>query len=457
MNQKNMLFWIWLSERLGAANRDFRRLILLYETPYDVFHAEEAELARVENLSPKTVAALSDKDLRRAGEILEACERMRITVLPYDAELYPPALRDLKAPPVLLYCKGKMPNLSNRLSIGMVGTRRMSEYGMRTAYQIAYELACTNTVVVSGMAAGIDGICAAGALAAGGETVAVLGCGVDVVYPRHHQTLMQEIERKGAVISEYPPGTPPNHYHFPTRNRLISGLTRGTVVVEAGIGSGSLITAREAILQGRDVYALPANVGSKGAEGTNGLLRDGANLVLSTKDIVDAYAFAYPDTLFVERIQLAEKRSRPDFEYLVRLGVIELAEKAQRQLQKEAVQEDREPPVQPSLTTKAAKTKTVRKQKTETGKRSETVQTGEQEAMPALKETATPSKTPDEALSALSPIQLAIFRAIPDDRAISVEALGNLDYPYGDLIAALTMLEILGVIQKLPGALYTKC
>jgi len=457
VNQKNMLFWIWLSERLGAANRDFRRLILLYETPYDLFHAEEAELARVENLSPKTVAALSDKDLRRAGEILEACERMQITVLPYDAELYPSALRDLEAPPVLLYCKGNMPKLSNRLSIGMVGTRRMSEYGMRTAYRIAYELACTNTVVVSGMAAGIDGVCAAGALAAGGETVAVLGCGVDVVYPRHHQTLMQEIERKGAVISEYPPGTPPNHYHFPTRNRLISGLTRGTVVVEAGIGSGSLITAREAIVQGRDVYALPANVGSKGAEGTNGLLRDGANLVLSTKDIVDAYAFAYPDTLFVERIPLVEKHSRPDFEYLVRLGVIELAEKAQKQLQASADPKERQTTAQTSVATQEAATKTARKRKTARAKRSEAEQPQKQEETPAVTETPTPAKTPDEALSALSPIQLAIFRAIPDDRAISVEALGNLDYPYGDLVAALTMLEILGVIQKLPGALYTKC
>ena len=183
MRQRDMLFWIWLSERLGAGNRDFRKLISLYESPYDLYHTEDAELERIKALSPQTLKALADKDLQRATEILDLCEHIGIGILPYASSAYPKLLRELKAPSVLLYYRGKLPDFNARLLIGMVGTRSMSEYGMRTAYKISYELAAVGVVIVSGMAAGIDGVCAAGALAAKGDTVAVLGCGIDTVYP----------------------------------------------------------------------------------------------------------------------------------------------------------------------------------------------------------------------------------------------------------------------------------
>ena len=445
--RENALFWIWLSQALGAANSDFKTLITLYENPYELFHADEEELDHIRSVSERTVSALADKSLQRATDVMDRCERLGIGILPYTDPSYPAALRAIKDPPVLLYYRGTLPDLNRGLSIAMVGTRKMSAYGMQSAYKIAYELSLAGVAVVSGMAAGIDGVCAAAALAAGGVTVAVLGCGLDVIYPRHHKVLMEQIEKHGLLLSEYPPGTRPNTYHFPTRNRIISGMAQGTVVVEAGLKSGSLITARNAILQGRDVFALPANVGSKGAEGTNGLLRDGAGMVRSAKDILDAYRYVFAETLnpILPERELTE--SQADLRYLERMGVIEL-----RSGSKESP-----PPVQ---ALKSERTPT--KRNAPRRKSAETESRTEGEHAPTAHETShrnpepKRTSTPDETLSSLSPVQLDILRAIPDDRAIPADALCGLGHPYGDLIAALTMLEILGLIQKLPGALYTK-
>ncbi|MBR2019569.1 MAG: DNA-processing protein DprA [Clostridia bacterium] len=445
--RENALFWIWLSEALGAANRDFKTLIDLYEGPYELFHVEEEELDRVQNISERTRSALANKSLQRATEVMDCCERFGIGILSYSDPQYPPALRSIKTPPVLLYYRGTVPDFGSSLSIAMVGTRRMSAYGLQSAYKISYELAAAGAVVVSGMAAGIDGVCAAASLAAEGGTVAVLGCGLDVVYPKHHKKLMEEISKRGLILSEYPPGTRPNSYHFPIRNRLISGLSQGTVVVEAGLGSGSLITAREAILQGRDVFALPANVGSEGAEGTNGLLRDGARLVLGAQDILKPYQYVFAKVLKPERLAQAQTRSAADFHYLERMGVIELTSKS------------KEPPspVRAAEPENLPKKRVASRKKTLDNRAEEeaAVKPSPQEAV-AKAQCPMHAPTPDETLSSLSAVQLEVLRAIPDDRAISADALCGLGHPHGDVIAALTMLEILGLVQKLPGALYTK-
>lgn len=448
MKQKGMLFWVWLSERLGAANRDFGALIKLYDNPYELFHAESAELERIEGLKPRTVELLSDKNLDAATKILEDCERLGVGILPYGDTAYPQALRELSDPPIVLYYVGDLPEFYDQLCIGMVGTRRMSEYGLRRAYRLSYELAEAGTVIVSGMATGIDGVCAAAALAAGGKTVAVLGCGPDVVYPKHHKRLREKIAEHGLILSEYPPGTRPTSYHFPVRNRLISGLSQGTVVVEAGIGSGSLITAKNAILQGRDVFTVPANVGSPGAEGTNGLLRDGAYPVLEPEDILSRYRGLYGDVLKRAVFQENAGALHADLHYLAELGVIELTAPRERSAppKTEAVKEE-----VPKRT--AAKKSTATKKKTKTAESKVEEQASETYATPPK---TAQTKTPDEILSSLSSVQKAILEAIPDDRAITLDALKGQGFSYGDLIASLTMLEILGLVQKLPGALYTK-
>ena len=447
--QRDVLFWIWLADLLGAANRDFRKLIALYENPYELFHAEENEIERISGISSGTREKLLRKNLQRASDILEQCEKQEIGILTYGDDAFPNALREIDDPPILLYCRGKLPDLNKRLSIGMVGTRRMSAYGMQSAYKISYELAATDTVIVSGMASGIDGVCAAAAIAAKGSTVAVLGCGVDVLYPKHHKRLMDAICQNGVLLSEYAPGTPPHHYHFPVRNRLISGMTQGTMVVEAGLGSGSLITAKNAIAQGRIVFTVPANVGSKGAEGTNGLLRDGATMVLSTDDVLKPFQFVYAETLRTENLITARNASKLDMKYLDQLGVIELTSSgtAGGQVLRAAPKEEKT--ASPKSRTAPQKASTAKKEKNTAASVAPAV-----EKSPV--KSAAPIKNTEEVLSSLTETQLAVFRAIPDDQAITVDGLNGLDLAYGDLIAALTMLEIMGLIQKLPGALYIK-
>lgn len=424
---KELLFWVWLAEALGPESKSFRNLISCYETPFDIYNAGADELEGIEGLSERALTALSDKDLRQATAILEACQRSGIGILPYGDERYPKNLRHIKTPPVLLYYKGKLPDFDARLCIGMVGTRKMSAYGLRHAYKIAYELTSAGALTVSGMAAGIDGVVAAASLAAKGDTVAVLGCGLDRLYPSHHAKLKRRIEEEGVLLSEYPPGTKPNGYHFPARNRIISGISEGTVVIEAGLSSGSLITAKDAIAEGRDVFALPSNLGSRTSAGTNGLLRDGANLVLSTADILDPYKYVFPKTLHPDAIVSLGEKSEADLAFLDEIGVISWT------------------PGEPAKSVPAddtPKEKALRKPK----------------AKEASQETASdPLPKVDKALlSGLSVEERKILDAMPDDGALPIDALLDLGLSYGEVLSAVTTLEILGLLEKLPGSQYRK-
>lgn len=444
MNHKDTLFWIWLSEALGAASKGFRPLIEAYGNPYDIFHAEREELERFSYLTERNLRALSNKSLLAASEILDRCEKMGIGILPYGDDDYPVALKEILDPPIVLYYLGDWKNLNSHLCLGMVGTRRMSAYGLRSAYKLSYELASVGAVIVSGMASGIDGVCAAGALMAKGYTVAVLGSGPDIIYPPHHRLLSRKIQQNGVLISEYPPGSPPSKHHFPARNRIISGLSQATVVVEAGIGSGSLITAKSAVLQGRDVFALPANVGSRGAEGTNGLLKDGAKLALSSSDILEPYGHIYTESLYPERLPQAARSSEADLNALAELGVIELTKPQKRSetgIRGASAEETKNP------RDRASKPFDRQREEKKASLREATV---------AKTETTKGHVPPAEILSSLNEVQSAVLEAIPDDRAVSADQLNSLGYPYGEIIAALTMLEIMGLIHKLPGALYTK-
>ena len=448
MKSKDTLYWIWLSEALGAGSSAFRRLISLYDTPFDIFRAEENEIDQVPNLTERVKLALCDKSLQRATEILDQCEKEGIGILCYDEDAYPRVLREIQKPPMILYYRGILPDFNRSLCVGIVGTRSMSAYGLRQAYKMSYELASAGALVISGMAKGIDGVAAAAALKAGGTTVAVLGCGVDVVYPTHHRNLSQEIARTGVILSEYAPGSRPNNYHFPMRNRIISGLSQATVVVEAGIGSGSLITAKDAILQGRDVFAIPANVGSKGADGTNGLLRDGARMALSAEDILAPYQYTYAESLTLEKYEASKSLESIDLSHLAELGVIALSNdasgEAKMDLNPAPVAKEKKPTHKRATSQKPAKAEEST---------SQPIQKREEPTSASV----TPPKAMSEAtLATLTPAQKTILEAIPDDGTLSTDAIFGLEHPHADLMAALTMLEIMGLVQKLPGSLYKK-
>ncbi|MGI6084368.1 MAG: DNA-processing protein DprA [Acetivibrionales bacterium] len=230
----------------------------------------------------------SEKLKQKVIKIMELCDRKSIKILPISHEEYPEMLKYIPDPPLVLYVRGVIPK-SNAIAI--VGSRKASGYGIETAFKIASELALSDFTIVSGMARGIDTAAHSGALDAGGETVAVLGCGVDIVYPPENRNLMERIKNSGAVVSEYPPGCPPSTINFPCRNRIISGMSLGTLVVEAGLKSGSLITSNCALEQGREVFAIPGNINSYNSIGTNRMIKDGAKIVLNTEDILDELSF----------------------------------------------------------------------------------------------------------------------------------------------------------------------
>ena len=442
------LYWIWFAELTRGHGFDFRDLFKRYSSPAELYHMEWEEIERIDCISHRLKALLCNRELEGAMRILDRCQQMGIGIAPYQSELYPSSLLDMRDPPAVLYFAGEMPNFQAQPSIAMVGSRRMSVYGTETAYKISYELASAGAIVISGMAAGIDGICSAGALKAGGVTAAVLGCGLDITYPKHHGRLMQRIADHGVLISEFPPGVRPVSFHFPMRNRIISALSHGVVVVEAGAGSGSLITAKRAVEQGRVVFAIPAYGDGFGNESANGLLREGATFATSALDILNRFYYAFPSGV---KFLSTKRRREPecDYAYLKEIGVIGLdfseargeipspMGSARRYRAENGEEEAAEPP-------------TREKKPRERRSEARPVEAKTSEESPSVR------TTPDEVLQSLDPISLAILQTMPDDRAVAMDELNPLGYSSGEIMTALTMLELTGLIQKLPGALYTK-
>ena len=298
-------YWVWLTALPGLSNRSRLLLLERYGSPEDVYYADPEELAQVEGLTPGQAALLADKSLSRADRILADCARGDMFLLTMQDAAYPARLRDIFDPPVLLYGKGSLPLFDEEAAIAVVGTRSCTPYGLRCAHRMGYELARQGAVVVSGMAKGIDGAAMRGALQAGGFTAAVLGGGVDVVYPAENRRLYEDIAATGVLLSEYPPGTEPLPGHFPVRNRIISGLSLAALVVEAPVRSGALITAHAALDQGRDVFAVPGPIDAAASVGCNRLIRDGAGLVTDASDILREYEGRFT-------LDLKEAREEPE-------------------------------------------------------------------------------------------------------------------------------------------------
>ena len=251
---------------------------------------------------------LALKDLTAAEKIAEYCMQNGIRVIPYSDEDYPYALRTIEDPPIVLYLRGSLPDWNVRPCIGVIGTRSMSYYGGESTFDIAYDLARMGCITVSGMALGVDGVCAGATLQAKGTTVAVLGSGLDVIYPPEHSYLYECIlANGGAVISEFHPHERPEGFHFPIRNRIISGLSRAVIVVEGEAGSGSLITARRAAAQGRMLFAVPGQIGSANSEGPLLLLKHRKASPLTCAD--DIYDSLRDDYLpYINAFKLLETR-----------------------------------------------------------------------------------------------------------------------------------------------------
>ena len=289
-------YWIWLTTVPGLTNRSRLQLLAHFSSPEDVYYADTEE-AMTAGLSREQANRLADRSLERSETILADCAKKELFVLTMDDAAYPARLRNIFDPPVLLYGKGAMPLFDEEAAVAVVGTRGATPYGIHSAEELSYEMAKDGALIVSGMARGIDAAAHRGALRAGGFTAAVLGCGVDIAYPEPNRRLYEDIAATGVILSEYAPGTTPEGWRFPARNRIISGLIVATLVVEAPERSGALITARTALDQGRDVFAVPGPIDAPESRGCNQLIRSGAGLVARAWDLLEEYEYRFPHRL----------------------------------------------------------------------------------------------------------------------------------------------------------------
>ena len=302
--RKKIQSWLALSLVPGMGPVTCNKLVAHFGSPEKVLAASSPNLTAVASLRKESLAALSGEGRQYLEELankeIERAAEKNIAIIPCDDPLYPALLKNIHDPPVVLYVLGA-PELLTCRGMGIVGSRAATHYGKDIAQQMAGSLSRQGFTTISGLALGIDTAAHNGALAAEGKTIAVLGCGLDIVYPPSNHNLYKRIASAGAVVSEYPLGTKPDSFRFPARNRIISGLSLGIVVVEAANRSGSLITASHALEQGREVFAVPGRIDSVKSAGTHTILQQGAKLVHSINDIVEEF----PANVFQQSVEEA--------------------------------------------------------------------------------------------------------------------------------------------------------
>ena len=408
-----LIHWIWFATRTGMGDKTKSVLLSYFEEPEAIYFAPELEFERFEDLSGSAVESMMDKDLTECEEILRQCQEKGIHILTFQDAAYPARLKNIPDPPMVLYYKGTLPSFDELPVIGVVGTRKASVYGLTTAKRLGYQIATCGGTVVSGIATGIDGVAMKGALTAGGTVVGVLGCGADIVYPASNRWLYADTEKYGCLLTEFPPGTPPVGRNFPRRNRIISGLGCGVLVVEAPERSGALITARLSADQGRDVFVVPANIDVESAKGSNALMRDGAIPVSSGWDILSEYRHQFPGKV---------REGRTAAHLTVNAG--------------ELSQEREEPAL---VAEKPRKRKEKKEKKTHLRKK--VIDNGEKSAYSDFKKTQT-VLTPDEEW---------IVGVLADGQKLVDDVIAESGKSAGVILASLTLLEVKGVVRRLPG------
>lgn len=312
----DLRYWIGFQRIPGVGSRSILELNRRFGSLAAAWNASAADLADA-GVNNRISSTISEHRTRiDLDHEMEELDRHDLTAVTYDDVIYPRLLREIDHPPAVLYVRGDL-RPEDDVSIGMVGTRRATQYGIDMAKRLASDLARSEVTVVSGLALGVDTASHRAALEAGGRTIAVCGCGLDTVYPPKNRRLAHEIAANGALISEYPVGTKPDARNFPARNRIISGIVRGLIVVEAPRKSGALITASFAADQGRDVYAVPGSALSRASDGCHKLIRDGATLVTNARQIMEALNIESAHSAVQSRMVLPESDVERDLFELI--------------------------------------------------------------------------------------------------------------------------------------------
>lgn len=400
-------YWVWLATRKGLSARKLNELLRYYDSPEEIYFVSKGNYPKELGID---TSSLEDKRLSETSEILGTCYENGYSILTIGDALYPSRLKNIYDPPIVLYVNGKLPIIDEEIAINIVGTRDCSPYGIKVSEQMGYEITKMGGLIVSGLARGIDSAAARGAFRAGGKVVGVLGCGIDVVYPASNERLFWDVKNFGALVSEYPPGTRPDKGHFPARNRIMSGLSLGVVVVEAPEKSGALITASRALEQGRDVFAVPGNIDARSCKGSNLLLKEGAQPVMSGLDVMETYAARFPDKFKeVARLYELDKGGLEAIteRELKETGIIKVGDKAKTE-QKSIDKEESKAYIDISV------------------------------------------KQED-----LSETEIAVLKAI-DGQTLHVDTIAEkCGHKISDVLSALTILEISGAVTQKPGKMFT--
>lgn len=288
----NAVYWVWLALALGEGAR-IKEIIDDFGGAEQLYHSNIIEWRMSSALVPRQVNKLEKADISEAEKIISVCNDNNWQIICYEDESYPERLKEISNPPAVLYVDGQLPDIDGNVLIGIVGTRKASDYALKSAEVMSRGICQGGGIIVSGGALGVDTAAHNGAIISGGKTIAVLGCGLGTDYLRGNKPLREAVKNNGALVTEYPPFTKASKYTFPLRNRIISGLSLGVLVVEAGIKSGSLITANQALEQGRDVYAVPCSILEERFSGTNKLIGDGASFAFNPVDLLYPYAEEY--------------------------------------------------------------------------------------------------------------------------------------------------------------------
>ena len=412
-----LIHWIWLAHCPNLHDGSKMLLLQHFRDAEEIYFADDQTLRHIPGLGSDALAALENKSLQEAQHILDICSRKKLNILTYQDAAYPAKLKNIYDPPMVLYYKGRLPDLDNNPVIGVVGTRKATIYGLTSAKRLGYQIARCGGIVVSGMASGIDAEAMTGALTAASFTLGVLGCGVDVIYPASNRGLFEDVERYGCIISEFAPGTKPERWNFPRRNRIISGLSNAVLVVEAPEISGALITANQALEQGRDVFVVPGRIDDLGFAGSHRLLRDGGLLVTNGWDILSEYQALYPD-----KIHQDQTPSR---------------QTAQEQQEEETVSE----PENPAGERREEQEISEKKPQADEKNQKKAIDNGAFGTYSEL----------NNLISRLSPEEQAVVAALKNGEQQVDDVIVQTQLTTGKLLSVLTMLEIKGIIRRLPG------
>lgn len=396
-------YWVWLQQVLGFADDAIHRVLSVYKDAESFYRADDTEKISACHLKKAQVERLHKVSRKTVYSIIKECEKTGINIVTPDSKAYPEMLKNIPDMPTVLYVKGDASVLSALPAVAVIGPRKISDYGSRVTYTVANTLASCGFTVISGGALGGDSAAHLGAIDGKGKTVAVLGCGINADYLMENSDLRKRVSENGCLVSEYPPLEKAGRGSFPKRNRLISGLANGVAVTEAGEKSGTLITARLAAEQGRDVFAMPGSTSDPGYIGSNRLIADGAKPLLNINDIINEYLYMYPDKIHPPKSD----------------GSFKIVEKAVPVKPKAEKPQKGEPPV---------------KEKAEE---------------PAEKSAAAPAD-----MSVLSDTAKKIYGLLPGGEFTADDISPDDDLGVGDILSALTELEIFGFVSSCGGGRY---